>query len=117
VIVGDTPDASSTRLVSVIETWDLTADDMARVFGVDGPQVMGWTRLGVPLDQLYALWALGKATEILERHVRIDRISTVVRRRSDRLGGRSLLDLARERRYAEGLKAVVDTFDLRRSQP
>lgn len=54
---------------------------------------------------------------LLEGRVRPERIADVVRRPADQLGGRSLLDLAKEGRTDEVRQAIRTMFDLRRIQP
>jgi hypothetical protein len=104
-------------LERLLSTWDLSAAGAARVFGVTRQAVAKWRGSGVPEDRLVALGDLAAATDVLERYVRRDRIPAVVRRSSDLLGGRSLLELAEQGRHAEVRRAVSEMLDLRRIAP
>jgi len=97
--------------------WGLSASEVARSFGVSRQAVSKWLRSGIPVDRSPALSDLESATDLLDRHLRRERIPAVVRRPADRLGGSSLLDLVFAGRHQEVREAVVTIFDLRRIQP
>jgi transposase-like protein len=97
--------------------WGISASDAARAFGVTRQALSKWRRSGVPADRTPALMDLSTATDLLDRHVKRERIPAVVRRPAAGLGDRSLLDLACEGRHAEVRDAVAAMFDLRRIQP
>lgn len=99
------------------ELWGLSGADVGRLFGVSRQAVAKWSRTGVPADRAPALSDLAAATDLLDRKLKRERIPAVVRRPADRLGGRSLLDLAGEGRHREVLAVVREMFDLRRVQP
>src|SRR5262249_29957312 len=61
--------------------------------------------------------SLAAATDLLDRHVKRERIAAVVRRPATQLGGCSLLEMAGAGRYAEGHAAGESMFDLRRIPP
>jgi hypothetical protein len=104
-------------LERLMATWDLSAAATGRVFGVSRQAVAKWRGSGVPNDRAVALADLAAATDVLERYVRLDRIPAVVRRKADILGGRSLLELAEEGRYADVRRGAVTMLDLRRVAP
>ncbi len=100
-----------------LTSWDLSLAGAARVFGVSRQAVSKWRGSGVPEDRAVALADLAAATDVLERYVTRDRIPAVVRRPSDILGGRSLLDLAESGDHAGVRRAVAHLLDLRRILP
>lgn len=61
--------------------------------------------------------ALAAATELLDRHVKRERIPAVVRRPAANLGGTSLYEMALAGRHKDVRDAVAEMFDLRRVQP
>lgn len=104
-------------LERVMRAWDLSAAQLALVFGVSRQAVAKWRVHGVPVDRAVALADLAAATDVLERYVRRDRIPAVVRRPAKLTGGVSLLELA-ERGDTDAVRRSVATmFDLRRVQP
>jgi hypothetical protein len=97
--------------------WQLSASQAAAVFGVSRQAYAKWRSGGIPAERRVDVRLTDEATATLLAHVKVDRIPAVVRRPSDSLDGRSLLDVAR----AHDLRAVRDeveaVFDLRRVQP
>jgi hypothetical protein len=104
-------------LERLMTAWDLSAAGAGRVFGVSRQAVAKWRGSGVPEDRAVALADLMAATDVLERYVRRDRISAVVRRRSEFLDGRSLLELAESGDYDGVRRGVTSMVDLRRVAP
>ena len=104
-------------LERLMAAWDLSAAGAGRVFGVTRQAVAKWRGSGVPDDRAVALADLSAATDVLERYVRRDRISAVVRRPAEVLGGRSLLELAEAGRYDEVRRGAATMLDLRRVAP
>jgi hypothetical protein len=97
--------------------WGLSGAEAGRAFGVSRQAFSRWLRDGVPAGRTPAVADLAAATDLLDRHVKRERIPAVVRRKADVLGGRSLYDMACEGRRRELLEAVRAMFDLRRLQP
>lgn len=97
--------------------WDLSGEDLGSIFGVSRQAVSKWRRNGVPSERAEALADLAAATDLLDRKVKRERIPAVVRRSAERLGGHSLLELARDGRHREILDLVREMLDLRRVQP
>jgi transcriptional regulator with XRE-family HTH domain len=97
--------------------WDLSASEVARAFGISRQAVSKWLRDGVPAERAPALADLAAATDMLDRFVRRERISAVVRRPAAMLQDCSLYDMVAEGRHAEVLHAVTAMFDLGRIQP
>lgn len=107
----------TTPLQRLIALWGLSAAEVADIFGVSRQAFSKWLEQGPPADRAPAIASLAAATDTLERHVERERIAAVVRRPADMLGGKSLLDLTRERDYARVQSMVAMMFDLRRVQP
>lgn len=101
----------------LITLWGLSAAEAAGIFGVSRQAFAKWQRSAPPAERSVAIAALADATDLMERHLKRERIPAVVRRPAQAMGGKSLLDLAREGKYAEVLAAVQAMFDLRRVQP
>lgn len=58
-----------------------------------------------------------ETTQMLLDRIKVGRIPAAVRRPSEMLDGRSLLDLARQQRFTELRDAVRAMFDIARVQP
>lgn len=99
------------QLGRVQATWQLTADETTRMLGVT-PQALGeWRSAGIPAERAAAVADLAAATDLLVRHLRADRIPAVVRRSAERLGGRSLLNVATDDGTRAALEACRAMFD------
>ena len=77
----------------ILGVWNLSQSDAAELFGVTRQAISKWRAQGVPTSRIDALANLSAATDILVCYLKRDRIPAVVRRPSDGLGGRSLLEL------------------------
>jgi DNA-binding transcriptional regulator YiaG len=77
----------------ILDVWDLSQSEVARLFGVSRQAIGKWRRDGAPQAQVPALADLAAATDLLVRHLKRDRIPTVVRRPAAFQGGRSLIDM------------------------
>lgn len=97
--------------------WQLSSSQAAQVFGVSRQAYSKWHHDGVPADRRSDVQLVDDATQQLVDHVKVERIPAVVRRSADRLGGASLLGLAKERQLARLRDESVAMFDLRRVQP
>jgi hypothetical protein len=106
-----------TPLDRLITLWDLSAAEAAGLFGVSRQAFAKWQQSGPPADRSPAIAILADATDLLERHLKRERIPVVVRRRAEVAGGKSLIELAQAGKYADALVAVKTMFDLRRIQP
>lgn len=100
-----------------IELWDLSNAGAARVFGVSRQAFSKWLKTGPPAARATAIADLSAATDMLDRHVKRERIPAVVRRQAKALGDRSLLEMAEAGDTQAVAAAVRDMFDLRRVQP
>lgn len=104
-------------LERLLSLWGLSASEAARAFGVSRQALSKWRRHGPPADRAQAIAALAAATELLDRHVKRERIPAVVRRPATNLGGVSLYEMALAGRHEDVRDAVAEMFDLRRVQP
>ena len=100
-----------------VELWDLSNAGAARVFGVSRQAFSKWLVAGPPAARAAAIADLSAATDILDRHVKRERIPAVVRRQAPALGDRSILEMAQAGETDAVARAVRDMFDLRRVQP
>jgi hypothetical protein len=107
----------SRPLERLLALWDLSAAQGAQLFGISRQAFMKWLKAGPPAERAEAVAALAAATELLDHYLKRERIAAVVRRKSPRLSGKSLLDLASAGEYAQVRSAVELMFDLRRIQP
>jgi hypothetical protein len=100
-----------------VELWDVSNAGAARVFGVSRQAFSKWLKTGPPAARAAAIADLSSATDILDRHVKRERIAAVVRRPAPAFGNRSLLEMAEAGETEAVATAVRDMFDLRRVQP
>jgi hypothetical protein len=107
----------SRPLERLLALWDISAAQGAQLFGISRQAFMKWLKAGPPADRAEAVAALAAATDLLDYHLKRERIAVVVRRKAPQLSGKSLLDLATAGEYAKVRSAVDTMFDLRRVQP
>jgi hypothetical protein len=96
--------ALADQLRRYLGVWGLSASEAGRLFGVSRQALSKWLTQGVPVDRLETIADLAAATDLLVRYLKLDRIPATVRRKADRLGGFSLLDLV----AAGGSRATLD---------
>jgi hypothetical protein len=87
------------------------------VFGVSRQADAKWRSGGIPADRRVDVQLADQATATLLDHGKVDRISAVVRRPSTALGGRSLIDEARNHDLLAVRDQLEAIFDLGRVQP
>lgn len=104
-------------LERILDLWDLSGAAAARLFGVSRQAFAKWRVDGPPGRRATHVGDLAAATDLLDRHLKRERIAAVVRRPAPALGGRSLMDIAEAGDTAAVLDAVREMFDLRRVQP
>jgi len=95
----------------VLEVWNLSQSDVARLFGVSRQAVGKWLVEGIPASRVGDIGDLSAATDLMMHYLERDRIPTVVRREAGGLGGVSLLDLVRLGRCGDVLAACHSMFD------
>ena len=96
--------------------WRLSQSEAATLFGVSRQARGKWLDKGVPAGRAEAISDLSAATDLLVRHLKRDRIQTVVRRRADAMDGRSLIDLVAASETREVLDACRSMFDFQQAQ-
>jgi sulfite reductase alpha subunit-like flavoprotein len=107
----------SRPLERLLILWSLSAAQGAQLFGISRQAFMKWLKAGPPAERSEAIAALAAATDLLDHHLKRERIPAVVRRKAPELSGKSLLELAIAGEYTK-VRSVVETmFDLRRIQP
>ena len=94
----------------VMQAWDLSHADVGRMFSLSRQAIAKWLNIGVPAERVTAVADMAAATDLLQHHLKPDRIPAVVRRPAAALGGRSLLDLASAGETAEVLVACRAMF-------
>lgn len=104
-------------LPRIERVWQVSASEVATMFGVSRQAYSKWQLSGVPAERRGDVNDLSVATQELLTYVKSDRIPAVVRRKAPRFDNMSLLEIAEERGVSEVLKAVRETFDLSRVQP
>jgi hypothetical protein len=107
----------SRPLERLLTLWGLSAAQGAQMFGISRQAFMKWMKAGPPAERAEAVAALAGATDMLEHHLKRERIAAVVRRKAPQLAGQSLLDLATAGSHMKVHSAVESMFDLRRIQP
>ena len=130
-LIADAPDAHWIRMLvddldrrvraapleRLLTLWNISASEGARIFGVSRQAFAKWLRSGPPAGRAQAVAAMAAATDLLDRHIKRERIPAVVRRPAAQLDGRSLFELACAGQHAEVREAVEAMLDLRRVQP
>ncbi len=104
-------------LERLLVLWGLSASEAAGMFGVSRQAFSKWLHAGPPSDRALAVAAMAAATDLLDQHVKRERIPAVVRRPAAVLGGKSLCELALDGHHDDVRSAVEAMFDLRRVQP
>ena len=97
--------------------WDLSNAAAARIFGVSRQAFSKWLISGPPADRADDVTAVDDITSLLDRYVRRERIPAVVRRRSERFGGETIVERLEAGHYRPTADLVREMFDLRRIQP
>jgi hypothetical protein len=98
----------------VLDTWGISNAEAGRLFGVTRQAIGKWRANGLPEERRAAVGDLAAVTDLLVHYLKRERIPAVVRRRAERLGGCSMIDLVGERRTDDLLTLTRDMFDLRR---
>ena len=83
---------------------------LGALFGVSRQAVSKWLTNGAPGERVEQVATVTAITDLLERHVKADRIPAVVRRRAPGLGDRSLLELVSQGRRSEALELTRQMF-------
>ena len=101
---------SGRRLERVMRRWQLSRAELGALFGVTRQAASKWMVSGVPAERSAQVADIEAITDLLVRYVRTERIPAVVRRRAERLGGRSLIELVAAGRSNEALHLTRQMF-------
>ncbi len=101
---------SGRRLERVMRLWMLSRAELGALFGVSRQAVSKWLRDGVPPDRAEQVADVEAVTDLLERYLKRERIPAVVRRRADRLGQSSLVELVSAGHSHEALRLTRQMF-------
>jgi hypothetical protein len=108
--------ALANQLRRFLDVWGLSASEAARLFGVSRQAFSKWLAQGPPADRLMTVADLAAATDLLVHYLKADRIPAAVRRKAERLDGRSLVDLVGEGESHDVLEACRAMFDFASDQ-
>jgi hypothetical protein len=97
--------------------WQQSSSQVPAVFGVSRQADAKWRSGEIPADRRVDVQLADQATATLLDHGKVDRIPAVVRRPSTALGGRSLIDEARNHDLLAVRDQLEAIFDLGRVQP
>lgn len=97
-------------LERVLRVWGLNATEAGKLFGVSRQAVSKWVDHGVPAERAGQVADVARATDLLVRHLKRDRIPAVVRRRAPALDGHSLVELLGASGSAAVLEATRQMF-------
>ena len=95
---------AGTTLERVLDVWGLSYTEAGRMFGVSRQALQKWLRQGVPSSRAAQVADAARATDLLTRHLKRERIPAVVQRPAAALDGLSLI----ERFRTAGSHAVLE---------
>jgi hypothetical protein len=108
--------ALASQLRRFLDVWGLSASEAARLFGVSRQALSKWLAQGLPADRMMTIADLAAATDLLVHYLKADRVPAAVRRKAERLGQRSLIDLVGEGDSRGVLEACRAMFDFASAQ-
>ncbi len=94
----------------IMQRWNLSRAELGSLFGVSRQAVSRWIVGGVPAERAEQVADVAAITDLLERHLKRDRIPAVVRRRAPALGGSSLIDLVSAGSHRDALRLTREMF-------
>jgi transcriptional regulator with XRE-family HTH domain len=94
----------------IMEAFDLSKTDTARLFGVTRQAIAQWLTQGVPPERQEKVTALLALVDILERKLKADRLAGIARRQADAYGGLTMLDMIAADRHDELLAITRESF-------
>ncbi|MEX0953517.1 MAG: hypothetical protein WDZ26_06775 [Nitriliruptoraceae bacterium] len=94
----------------IMRRWNLSRGELGELFGVSRQAVSKWIVGGIPAERTEQVADVSAITDLLERHLKRDRIAAVVRRRAPGLGGASLIDLVGAGRSRDALRLTREMF-------
>jgi transcriptional regulator with XRE-family HTH domain len=103
------PDTMS-PLQRIMEAFDLSKTDTARLFGVSRQAISQWLSDGVPTERQEKVTALLALLDILQRKLKADRLPGIARRPAPAYGGPTMLELIAQDRHDELLATTRESF-------
>ncbi|MGO9957236.1 MAG: hypothetical protein ACLP50_14925 [Solirubrobacteraceae bacterium] len=98
-------------LSRVMTIFDLNAAEMGNIMGVTRQAIEKWRLSGPPAERSERIVTIAEIASILHRRLRAGHVPAVVRRPSERFGGRSFLEALAAGEEREVLAAVRSSFD------
>lgn len=108
---------NASPLQRTVRLWDLSAAQLGQMFAISRQAASKWLTEGPPAARRDQVAVLGQATDLLDQWVKRERISAVVRRPVEALGGRTRLEVALAGEFTLLRDELADTFDLTRIAP
>lgn len=101
---------SGQQLERVMQRWNLSRSELGEMFGVSRQAVSKWIDGGIPADRSPQVADLCAITDLLDHHLKRDRIPAVVRRRASALEGANLVELVGSGRSEDALRLTREMF-------
>ena len=101
---------SGDELSRLMNSFQLSKTDLAKLFGVRRQAIDGWLNKGVPAERQEKLHALVVLADLLERALKPGRLPGVARTPADAYGGLTMLEMIRQDRHWELLELVRQSF-------
>ncbi len=89
----------------------LNITDLGRLFGVTRQAVTQWQSTEIPAARREKVSAVGSIADLLDSHLKTDRVPGVVRRPATAYGGLTILGMIEENRQDAVLEQVRSSFD------
>ncbi|MFV1962841.1 MAG: hypothetical protein ACC658_13540, partial [Acidimicrobiia bacterium] len=89
----------------------LNITDLGRLFGVTRQAVTQWQSMEIPAARHEKVSAVGSIADLLDSHLKTDRVPGVVRRPATAYGGLTILGMIEENRQDAVLEQVRSSFD------
>ncbi len=98
-------------LERIERSFGLTITDLGRLFGVTRQAVTQWQSTEVPTARREKVSIVGSIADLLDAHLKTDRVPGVVRRPATAYGGLTILEMIEEDRHDAVLEQVRSSFD------
>ncbi|MGH2812878.1 MAG: hypothetical protein ACRDI1_09225 [Actinomycetota bacterium] len=99
------------QLEVLMDSFELSKTEVARLFGVRRQAIDQWLKSGVPANRTEKLASVLAIADLLTNKLKTDRVPGVVRRPSGAFGGNSILECIAADRHLEVLDSLHETFD------
>lgn len=98
-------------LERIDRTFQLTATEMGRLFGVRRQAIDQWLEHGVPPARQPKALVIAQIADVLALNLEPSRIPAIVRTSASAYGGHTMLEMIADERHEELLAMVRDSFD------